>query len=449
MGIFKAYDIRGVYKKDLTEEISERIGQAVVQFLKAKRVCVGRDMRVSSPKLFAALTRGMMTKGAEVVDLGLISTPLLYFASTHLAGDGFVMVTASHNPSEYNGFKVMKPGGIGVAGDSGLKEIEKLASAAKPGNPKGKLKSYSDLKADYLEYVRGLIADFKPVRKIKVVVDAGNGMGHIEGIMLQQLHEQLDIEVVPLFFEPDGSFPNHEANPIKSENLKALKKAVVENKADFGIAYDGDADRIGLVDEEGIIVPADILLALFSEHYLKLHKGASVVYNIGSSMIVRETVEKAGGKAFVSPVGHTNVKAVMRKQKAVLGGEISGHIFYKEFSNFESTLYSAILLIIILNEKGGKLSRTLKHLRAYHKIEETNFEVADKDGMLLKVEKAFSKGAKVSHLDGVLLEYGDAWVGVRKSNTEPLIRVNIEAKSKKRLSELKRKVLSFIRENRR
>jgi len=437
MSIFKAYDVRGVYPSELDEKLAYKVGRAFVTFLKVGRVVVSQDMRKSSSSLKKSLIKGLIDQGADVISVkGLCSTPKSYFACWFLKADGSIMVTASHNPGKYNGFKFCREKAIPISGDTGIKDIERLAL-------KGKFKDVSkgnviekDITKDYKKHILGFLGKIKP---LKVVIDAGNGMG---GKDIELVLGSLPLKVTKMYFKPDGSFPNHEANPLKEENLVDIKRKVISSKADLGIAIDGDADRVFFIDEKGETVPSDFITCLIAEELLKNKKGR-VLYDLRSSWVVKEIIEENGGKASMCRVGHSFIKEQMRKEKGLFAGELSGHFYFKDNFYTDSGVIAALKVIQLVSSK-GKLSKLLKPLKKYFASGEINSKVKDKEGKIKELAKQYKNG-KVSFLDGVRIDFKDWWFNVRPSNTEPLLRLNLEAKSLSLMKKKRDEVLSVIR----
>lgn len=431
MSIFKAYDIRGLSPEQLDPPLARAIGRAFGQFLTKGPVAVAHDMRTTGPDLHAALTEGLLDCGLDVVDLGLCSTPMLNFgvASRGLAGG--VMITASHNPGKYNGMKLCREQGIPIAGDTGLADIERLALAelGKSGGPtRG-----SVTKAEPFESYRALLKAFtKPVpRTLKLVVDCGNGMaGAYEFRILSELFPG----TIGMYVEPDGAFPNHEANPLVEKNLDDLRHRVVEEKADAGIAFDGDGDRVAFVDETGRTVAGDLLLALMVPEALAREPGAAVLYDLRSSWAVKEEIERGGGRAVLSRVGHSFIKKTMRETQAILGGEVSGHYYFRDFYYLDSGIHAALKILELLGNSRGRLSELAAPLDRYPRTGEVNFVVDDAKAALARVEAAFAGQGTQTRLDGLSVELADWWFNLRLSNTEPLVRLNAQARSEERLA---------------
>jgi phosphomannomutase len=437
-GIFKAYDVRGIYPSELNEELAYNIGRAFVTFLKTSEVVVGRDGRLSSLSLFNALAKGITGQGANVIDIGLCSTPMFYFAATK--SKSAIMVTASHNPKEYNGFKFCRETAIPISGDTGIAEIEALVKINKFKEEKNKGKI---VKKDIIEdYVNYNIKFVKTNKKLKVVVDAANGMG---SYTLPKIFKKLSFEFIPLYCEMDFNFPNHEANPLKYETLKDLQNKVIEEKADLGVALDGDGDRCMFVDEKGEIMPADIVTALIAKQLLKTRPGSTILYDLRSSKIVGETISENNGKAIMCRVGHAFIKKQMRDENALFAGELSGHFYYKDSFYTESTFITTAILLNLIAEENKPVSEIVRPLRKYIHSGEINSDVADKESKLAQIEKKFKDAVKIMHLDGISVYYKDWWFNVRPSNTEPLLRLNLEADTKKLMEQKKQELLTFIR----
>ncbi len=439
MGIFKAYDVRGVFPAEIDEAMAERIGAAVASVIGGPRLVVGRDMRLSSPSISAALVRGILTAGVHVVDIGLVTTPMTYFAVSHLGADGGVMVTASHNPKQYNGMKLCRDQAKPVSYDTGLSEIERLALSG-PVAPVAAPGSATEMSIldDYVEHVLAFATNLRPLR---VAVDAGNGAA---GIVIPALFRRLsNLELVPLCMEPDGTFPNHDANPLVEENVADLKARVVEDGCELGVAYDGDADRVAFVDENGSRVPSDVVTALLAREALREHRGKAVVYDLRSSWVVPEEIKAAGGRPVRERVGHSFIKAALRENEGIFGGELSGHYYFAENSYADSGDIALLKLLSLMCHEGRKLSALVKPLKRYAATGELNFVVEDKDSVIERLERLFRDG-HVDRLDGVTVQFEDWWFNVRKSNTEPLLRLNLEAKTPQRLATARARLLEIL-----
>jgi len=441
MGIFKAYDIRGLYPDEIDEGMARRIGNAFARFLKAKRLVVGRDMRTHSPEVAGGVMEGIRDAGCDVIDAGLCSTPMAYYAIATQDCDGGLNVTASHNPGQYNGMKLCREGARPISGASGIKDIERRVKKAypRPVADRGRA-SEVDLLTDFAAHVAAFGSVARPVA---VAIDAANGMG---AYTLPPILERLEgVEAHTLFMELDGTFPNHEANPLKEENLDPVRALVRERGADFGVGFDGDADRCCFVDETGRTVAADLMTALLARVFLEKYPGAPVVYDLRSSWAVKEEIEKAGGVAVRDRVGHSFIKATMRERGAVFGGELSGHFYFKDHFTCDSGEIALACTLGLVSRSEQPLSRLVADLRRYHSTGEINFRVEDKEGAIARLKREFSDGRQ-DELDGITVEYGDVaddlwwWFNVRASNTEPLLRLNLEA-STAELRDAKRKTL--------
>ena len=440
-GIFKAYDIRGLYPTELDEDGAYAIGRAYVEQFEPRRIAVGRDMRVSSPAMAEAVRRGAADGGADVLDLGLVGTEMVYFAVGELGLDGGIAVTASHNPKEYTGMKVVRRGALPVGGDSGLLEIRDRAEAARWRDvPKGEIRE-EDIWAPFVERVLSFV-DVDALSPLRIVIDAANGMA---GPMLAPVLERLPmLEVDRCYFEPDGTFPNHEPNPLLPENREFIVAKTREG-ADFGVAFDGDGDRCFFVDDSGEFVPGDFATALFAETILAREPGGRVIYDVRASWAVPEVIEQAGGVPLVNRVGHAFIKQRMREENAVFAGEVSAHYYFRDFSQADSGVV-AFLLMCELVSRRGPLSEILRPFRERFFITgEINTPVADVGETLARLEERFGTEGEVSHLDGLSVA-GDAWhFNVRPSNTEPLLRLNLEALSQTLMDAKRDEVLAVIR----
>lgn len=437
---FKAYDVRGIYPEEINEALMENIGKAFANFIKGDTIAVGHDARISSPSLHEAFIKGVISQGKDVIDFGLTSTPMSYFASTFLKTSGTAMITASHNPKEYNGVKFCLSNALPVSGSTGLKEIEQKARSDN-FNDSDKLGVVKKINIT-ADYKNSLLKRIKPSnKKLKVVVDPANGMGSQD---YQLVEKNLPVNTIPLYFEIDGSYPNHDANPMKEGATDALKKKVVEEKADLGIAFDGDADRVFFVDEKGELISSDLVTALISEEILSKHKG-TILYDLRSSNSVPELIQKLGGSAKECRVGHTFIKQMMIDNNAVFAGELSGHLYFKfDSAVYDSGIVGAIELINYLIERQKPLSELIAPLKKYFHTLEINSEVNDKDAKLNELEEKYSDG-KVSKLDGLKVTFKDWWFNVRPSNTEPYLRLNLEADTKELMEEKTKELLNLIR----
>jgi phosphomannomutase len=419
--IFKAYDVRGVYPDDLNEEIAERIGAAFAAFVKAPRVVVARDMRTSSPALSSAFMRGVTGQGTDVIDIGEVSTDTLYFASGRLDAPG-AMFTASHNPPRYNGMKMCRSGAAPIGQDTGLAEIQAGAEARLEPAPVPGTVSTKDVVEDFATHVLSF-ADASAIKPLTVVVDAANGMA---GKMVPPVFDRLPLTLVPLYFELDGNFPNHPADPIQIANLADLRAAVLEHGADLGLAFDGDADRVFMVDDKAEPVSGSLTSALIAARILDRNPGSPIVYNLICSRIVAETIRAHGGTPVRSRVGHSFIKQVMAETGAAFGGEHSGHYYFRDNFRADSGLIAALVVMETLSNEGKSLSEVLAPYRKYWDSGERNTEVADQAAKIDELAQVYADGTQ-DRLDGLTVEYHDWWFNVRPSNTEPLLRLNVEA----------------------
>ena len=443
--VFKAYDVRGIYPRELDEDGAYRIGRAFVEVFETKRIAVGHDMRVTSPSMAEAVIRGASEAGADVLELGLVGTEMLYFAVGELGLDGGVAVTASHNPKEYTGLKIVRAGALPVGGESGLLEIRDRAMAlsdTSQGLTPGHVERY-DIWQQYVDRVLSFV-DIEAIEPLKIVIDAGNGMA---GVMLPPVLERLpQIETVRCFFEPDGTFPNHAPNPLLPENREFIVRKTLEEAADFGAAFDGDADRCFFVDDTGEFVPGDFVTALFSELVLEKEPGAKIIYDVRASWAVPETIERAGGIPLMNRVGHAYIKQRMREEAATFGGEVSGHYYFRDFSQADSGVVPFLLMLELVSKRGQKLSEILRPFReTYFITGELNTPVPDVALKLRELEQRFAPEGRISHLDGVSVDAEDWHMNVRPSNTEPLLRLNLEARSKELMESKRDEVLEVIR----
>jgi phosphomannomutase len=440
--VFKAYDVRGIYPGELDEAGAEAIGRAYVEQFEPRRIAVGRDMRLSSPAMQEALMRGAAAAGADVLDLGLVGTEMVYFAVGSLGLEGGAMVTASHNPKEYTGMKLVRRGALPVGGESGLLEVRDRAladSRAAPGREGGV--EPHDIWPAYVDQVLSFV-DVSTINPLRVAIDAANGMA---GVMLPPVLERLPIEAVRCYFEPDGSFPNHEPNPLLPENREFIVRKTLEEGADLGVAFDGDADRCFFVDDTGEFVPGDFVTALFAESVLEKEPGAKIIYDVRASRAVPDTIERAGGVPLVNRVGHAFIKARMRKEDAAFAGEVSGHYYFRDFSQADTGVVPFLLMLELISKKGRPLSEILAPLRSRYFITgELNTPVPDVALKLQELKERYGDG-RISHLDGISVDFDDWHFNVRPSNTEPLLRLNLEATSEKLMEHKRDEVLEVIR----
>jgi phosphomannomutase len=440
--VFKAYDVRGLYPSQLDEEGAYAIGRAYVDQFSPQQIAVGYDMRTSSPSMAAAVREGAADAGAEVLDIGLVGTEMVYFAVGSLGLDGGIAVTASHNPKEYTGMKIVRSGALPVGGDSGLLEIRDRAEAQEWSQAtRGEIRA-EDIWGAYVDRVLSFV-DLSALRPLRIVIDAANGMA---GTMLPPVLERLPmLDVVRCYFEPDGTFPNHEPNPLLPENREFIVAKTREEHADFGVAFDGDADRCFFVDDTGEFVPGDFVTALFAEAILSRAPGDKVIYDVRASWAVPIAIEKAGGVPLVNRVGHAFIKQRMREEGAVFAGEVSAHYYFRDFSQADSGVVPFLLMCELVSHRGA-LSEVLRPFREQYFITgEINTPVSGVDETLGRLETVFGVEGEVSHLDGLSV-VGDGWhFNVRPSNTEPLLRLNLEARSPDLMAEKRDEVLSVIR----
>jgi len=445
--IFKAYDIRGIYPDEINEVTAKKIGKAFAKFANLKRMIIGRDMRVSSPSVAEAVIDGILSQGVDMVDIGMVSTPVFYHAvGADESIDGGLIVTASHNPGQYSGMKMVLGNLLPVGQGSGMEEIKKLVleDSFTDSEVRGTIE-YRDVMQDYLDKIFSLV-DINKIKPLKIVVDTGNG---INGPITQEVAGRLpQIDMLPLFFRPDGTFPNHEANPLHYETLKELQNRVIMQNAHIGFAFDGDGDRIGVVDEGGRIVPGDFLTAIIAQELLKRDEfqNKTMLADLRSSWAVKEAIEQNGGKHQECRVGHAFIKKQMRELDAVFAGELSCHFYYKNFYYVESGDLSMLLLLQALSESKKPFSEMVDPLKKYFQSGEINSEVEDKEGVMKKLEEKYREGAKnVSHMDGIKIEHEEYWFNVRPSNTEPVLRLNLEARTEEKMQEMKEELLAVIR----
>ncbi|MCC5580450.1 phosphomannomutase/phosphoglucomutase [Microtetraspora sp. AC03309] len=444
--IFKAYDVRGVVPQELDERTAEAVGAAFAEVTGARSLVIAHDMRASSGPLAAAFARGATSRGADVVNAGLGSTDLLYYASGSLGLPG-VMFTASHNPAEYNGMKMCRAGAVPIGGETGLIEIRdraaELLDSGLGGTPGRGSVTERDLLAGYAGHLKTLV-DLSGIRPLKVVVDAGNGMG---GYTVPEVFDGLPVDLTPLYFELDGSFPNHEANPIEPANLVDLQKAVIERGADIGIAFDGDADRCWVIDERGESVSPSTITALVAVRELARHPGATIIHNLITSRGVPEIVREHGGVPVRTRVGHSFIKAEMARTGAVFGGEHSAHYYFRDFWYADSGMLAALHVLAALGGQDRPLSQVLERYARYAASGEINSTVADQAAALETVRGAFTgrEGVTFDELDGLTVSGRDWWFNLRPSNTEPLLRLNAEAADERKMAAVRDEALAALR----
>jgi phosphomannomutase len=442
--VFKAYDVRGIYPSELDEDGAYRVARAYAEQFEPRAVAVGRDVRLSSPTVLVAVTDGLLDAGADVVELGAVGTEMIYHAVTELALDGGICVTASHNPKDYTGMKIVRRGALPVGGDSGLVEIRARAEAGfGSADRRGRARA-EDIWPSFVEKVLSFV-DVTAIRPLRVVVDAANGMA---GVMLPRVLERLpQLDVTRCYFEPDGSFPNHEPNPLLPENREFIVAKVKEDGADLGVAYDGDADRCFFVDDRGEFVPGDFVTALLARAVLAKAPGEKVIYDVRASWAVPDAIERAGGVPLVNRVGHAFIKQRMRAEGAVFAGEVSAHYYFRDFSQADTGVVPFLVMLELLSSADVALSELLRPFRdRFFLTGEINTPVADVPLKLQELKERYAaEGGRISHLDGISIEFDDWHFNVRPSNTEPLLRLNLEALSEATMVDKREEVLELIR----
>jgi len=442
--VFKAYDVRGIHPTELDEDGAYSVGRAFVEEFEPRSIAVGRDMRLAAPAMTKALIEGAADGGADVLDLGMVGTEMVYYAVGELGLDGGVCVTASHNPKEYTGMKIVRQGALPVGGDSGLDDVRRRAEVGfgaveKRGEVRGQ-----DVWSGFVDKVLSFV-DEGAFRPLKVVIDAANGMA---GTMLPPVLERLpQLDVVPCYFEPDGSFPNHEPNPLLEENRAFIVEKTRTEGADLGVAYDGDADRCFFVDDSGEFVPGDFVTALLARAMLAKEPGGTVLYDVRASWAVPRAIEEAGGVPLVNRVGHAFIKHRMREEGALFAGEVSAHYYFRDFTQADTGVVPFLVMLELLSQTGQPLSQLLAPYRERYFITgELNTPVADVETKLGELEERYSaEGGRISHLDGVSVDFDDWHFNVRPSNTEPLLRLNLEALDEAQMIEKRDEVLAVIR----
>jgi phosphomannomutase len=435
-GVFKQYDIRGIFGDEVTEELAYKIGRAFVTFLGCASVVVGRDMRNSSDMLCIALSKGITDQGANVIDIGLVTTPVLYYAARD--AEAAIMITASHNPPEFNGFKLCRQDAVPLSGASGIQNIERLVEKKKFAEPaaKGNVKKI-DVVDNYIDHILGFA---EGISEVKIVIDTANA---VAGLTIPKLLTRLNCDFVHLYPELDGTFPNHEADPLKPKNTEDLRKEVVKQNAQLGVAFDGDADRCIFIDERGETISADMITALISSKLLKERPGETILYDLRSSWAVKEEIEKAGGRPVQCRVGHSFIKTQMREENALFAGELSGHFYFRDNGFVESSELAVVSVLSILSLTKQPLSSIIQPIQRYFASGEINFQVADKETVLKRLEDKYGNG-RAYHLDGLSVEFDDWWFNVRPSNTEPFLRLNLEAKNKELMVQKKEELERII-----
>jgi phosphomannomutase len=444
--IFKAYDIRGLYPSEIDEQIARQIGRGFVAYLNARRIAVSRDMRVSSPQVAAAFIEGALEQGADVVDYGMLPTDALYYAVANDGLDGGAQITASHNPKQYNGVKMVRKEALPLSGDAGIGDIRDMIANDRlpaPTRPSG-TRSTRDALPGYIEKVMSFI-DPAIVKPFRTVLDAGSGMA---GLVAPRLFDRLPCQTTRLCFEIDGTFPNHEANPLIEENRQDITAEVVRQKADIGIAWDGDADRCFFIDGSGEFISGDFITALLAEAFLLKHGPATIIYDLRASLAVKDTVERYGGTALMNRVGHAFIKQRMRQEDGIFAGEVTGHYYFRDFYYADNGFIPALLILELMSKKNQSLRDLLQPFRERYFISgEINTKLASIDEVPKKLAhiQARYKDATIATMDGVSVDYPDWHFNVRGSNTEPLMRLNLEAKTSQLMAQKRDEVLGVIR----
>jgi len=445
-GIFKAYDVRGLYPTELDEAAVRQIGRAYVAYLKARRIGVSRDMRVSSPGLAAAFIQGVREQGTDVTDYGMLGTDMLYFAVVNDELEGGAQITASHNPKQYNGVKMVRAGALPLSGDQGLGEIRDMIvndrlppPAATPGSVAPR-----NIIFEYVDKVMSFI-DVSVIKPFTVVLDAGSGMA---GLVAPLLFDQLPCKTTKLFFDIDGTFPHHEANPLIEENRRDITEEVIRQQADIGIAWDGDADRCFFIDGSGEFISGDFITALLAEAFLLKHPGATIIYDLRASRAVKDIVERHGGRALMNRVGHAFIKRRMRDEDGIFAGEVTGHYYFRDYSYADNGFIPALLILELMSKKNKSLRELLQPLRERYFISgEINTKLASMAEVpkkLQAIEERY-KDAQLARMDGISVDYPDWHFNVRGSNTEPLLRLNLEAATREMMEKKRDEVLALIR----
>ncbi|MBU1102593.1 phosphomannomutase/phosphoglucomutase [Patescibacteria group bacterium] len=445
--IFKAYDIRGVYPEEINEEAVYQIGQAFIEFLNSqgeagnRQFVVARDARFSSDNLAEVLIQSLISSSCDVIDIGRASTPLFYWAIIKEKAAGGIIITASHNPAQFNGLKFCKQGAETIDYETGLFKIREIALrnqffTVSPSTGKAIQKN---LLSEYVGFLKEK-SDLGAIKPLKIIIDCGNG---IMGPEIIELFKELPCQTEILFGEPDGDFPNHEANPLKEENLIALRERILAGAADLGIAFDGDGDRIGFLDEKGEVVRGDFITVLIAAELLKQNPGEKIFYEIRSSRVVPEVVRENGGQPILGRAGHSLIKNQMRRENILFGGELSGHYFFRDMGFTDNALAAMLEILKILSREQKAFSQVAQPLKRYYLSGEINFTVSDPDKKIEDIESRYS-GAEIKKIDGITVEYPDWWFNLRKSNTEPLVRLNIEANSPELLKKKKKELFNLL-----
>ncbi|MBN2053232.1 phosphomannomutase/phosphoglucomutase [Candidatus Woesearchaeota archaeon] len=441
LSAFKAYDVRGVYPSEINEETAAATAKALSFYLKADKLVVGRDCRASSPSLHKAITKALIDIGVTVFDIGMCPTPLVSYTVAKKNMPGGIMISASHNPPDYNAFKLIQNPCFQLSSPGGMDDIRKYVQNPDIIGAVQKQKGRPEPLNIIDEYVDDIIDEFVSLKGLTVIVDYGNGMGSVTA---KPVLEKLGVKAVHLYEEPDGRFPNHYANPAEEKNLEELKKKVLMLKADAGIAFDGDADRSVIIDDTGRVITPDMIMTLLVPSELKGRSDKRVYYDLRSSRILPETVRKNHGEAIMMRVGNPFTKEKLVKEGGVFGGELSGHIMFQDHYCIDDGLYAALKLLKVLQESKKKLSKLVKPLQKYYQSAEINTRVADPDAVLDKVRQAFNDGKSIE-LDGVYISYPDWWLSIRKSNTEPVVRLRVEAESKEKMEAMRDKILDLMK----
>jgi len=441
--IFKSYDVRGIYPSELSDDVAHDIGRAFAALVNGAVIAVGRDMRPSGKKLFDAFAAGANEAGADVVDIGMVSTDALYFAVGKYGYGGGVMITASHNPANYNGMKFTRENAIALSMDTGLSTIRDniVRGALPPTAPKAGTVVARDILDDFAQHCLSFI-DVKKIKPFKIAIDAGNGMA---GETVPHVFKHLPCEVIPLYFELDGNFPNHPASPIEPENMRDLQAAVLQYHCDLGVAFDGDADRMFIVDEKADLVGGDMVTALVGLNTLKHYPGATILYNLICSRSVPEVISKAGGVPLRSQVGHSLIKATMREHNVVFGGEHSGHFYFRDNWFADSGMIALLQCLELFGEANKPVSEIIAPIDTRFRSGEINSTVKDIPGKLEELQDHY-RDAQIDHLDGVTIQYPHWWMNIRPSNTEPLLRLNVEGDTKELMEKHRDEALALIRE---
>ena len=438
--IFKSYDIRGVYPSQLNEDTAYKIGRSFVKYTNAKKVSVGYDARISSPKLFSALSKGIISEGANLYNIGQVPTECLYFSLGKYDFDAGIMITASHNPKEYNGFKMVKKNGNSIEVIRGQDLLSLVIEESFNGNiTKGAIEK-KDIWQDYIEHILSFV-NLENIKPFKIVVDASSG---VAGLAIAKFGDKLPVKIFLLNYKPDGNFPNHSPNPLLPGSTDQIKKEIENESANFGFIFDGDADRVFLVDENGWIVRADVTLLLLAKYFLQKNPGSAIAYNAICSRFVPEIIKRWGGKPVRTKVGFVNVRNGLLENNGIMGGELSGHYCFRDNYYLDSGMIGFLVLLQIISEEHKKLSEIVQELSPYAKSSEINFEVSNKEEILNKIKAKYTDGRQ-DYLDGITVEYNNWWFNVRPSNTEPLLRLTVEADTKDLLEEKQKELTLLIR----